>query len=137
MSEGNARRLLSSGSPFERAYGYSRAVVAGREVLISGTTGYDYSAMAMPEDPAAQARNIFKTFAAVLNEAGGTLADIVRLRTFVTDASYCQPVLEVQGEAFKDIRPAATIVVVSGLLKPEMKVEIEAEARLKAAGTPK
>ncbi len=99
-------------------------------MLISGTTGYDYATMAMPEDPAEQTRNIYATFAAVLNEAGGTLADIVRLRTFVTDPALCEPVLKVQGEAFGDIRPAATIVVVSALLKPEMKVEIEAEARL-------
>ena len=130
MSGALQRRLISSDSPFERAYGYSRAVVVGRDVLISGTTGYDYTAMAMPEGPAEQARNIYAAFAAVLKEAGGTLADIVRLRTFVTDASYCGPVLKVQGEAFEDIRPAATIVVVSRLLRSEMKVEIEAEARL-------
>jgi enamine deaminase RidA (YjgF/YER057c/UK114 family) len=99
------RRLISSGSPFERIYGYSRAVVRGDEVLIAGTTGYDYAKMAM-------------------------LADIVRLHTFVTDAAYCEPVLKVQGEVFGEVRPAATIVVVSALLKPEMKVEIEAEARL-------
>jgi enamine deaminase RidA (YjgF/YER057c/UK114 family) len=84
----------------------------------------------MPDDPAEQARNIHATFAAVLKEAGGTLADIVRLRTFVADAAYCGAVLKVQGEVFRDIRPAATIVVVDALLKPEMKVEIEAEARL-------
>jgi enamine deaminase RidA (YjgF/YER057c/UK114 family) len=136
MSGAEERRLISSGSPFEQTYGYSRALAVGREVLISGTTGYDYATMAMPEDPAEQARNIFAAFAAVLREAGGTLADIVRLRTFVTDASFCEPVLKVQGDMFKDIRPAATIVVVSGLLKPEMKVEIEAEARLSSGGTP-
>jgi enamine deaminase RidA (YjgF/YER057c/UK114 family) len=127
-------RRLSSGSPFESAYGYSRAIVRGDEVLISGTTGYDYAVMAMPDDPAAQTRNIYATFAAVLSEAGGGLADIVRLRTFVNDASHCDSVLKVQGEIFRDIRPAATIVIVSGLLMPEMKVEIEAEARLKKAG---
>jgi enamine deaminase RidA (YjgF/YER057c/UK114 family) len=125
-------RLVSTGSPFERTYGYSRAVAAGDEVLISGTTGYDYARMTMPEEPADQTRNIYATFAAVLEEAGGTLADIVRLRTFVTDVSYCEAVLGVQGEVFRDIRPAATIVVVGALLKPEMKVEIEAEARLRA-----
>ena len=134
MSEGQGgRRRLSSGSPFERAYGYSRAVVSGDEVVISGTTGYDYAAMALPDDPAEQTRNIYATFAVVLNEAGGGLEDIVRLRTFVTDTSHCEPVLAVQGEIFRDIRPAATIIVVSGLLRPEMKVEIEAEARLKKA----
>ena len=128
------RRLLSSGSPFEGAYGYSRAVIRGDEVHISGTTGYDYVTMAMPDDPAELARNIYSTFAAVLKEAGGGLADIVRLRTFVTDPAYCEPVLRVQGEVFAAIRPAATILIVSGLLRPEMKVEIEADARLKPRG---
>jgi enamine deaminase RidA (YjgF/YER057c/UK114 family) len=124
-----ARRLISSGSPFERAYGYSRALVCDDEVHVAGTTGYDYAKMAMPGDVAEQARNIYATFAEVMKEAGGGLADIVRLRTFVTDAADCEAVLKVQGEEFGAIRPAATIVVVSALLKPEMKVEIEAEAR--------
>ncbi len=128
------RRLISSGSPFEAAHGYSRAIVSGDEVHIAGTTGYDYATMAMPDDPADQTRNIYSTFAAVLREAGGGLADIVRLRTFVTDAAYCEAVLRVQGEVFGAIRPAATIVVVSGLLKSEMKVEIEADARLGRKG---
>jgi enamine deaminase RidA (YjgF/YER057c/UK114 family) len=125
------RRLISSGSPFESTFGYTRAVVSGDEVHISGTTGYDYSRMAMPDDPAEQTRNIYATFAAVLRDAGGTLADIVRLRTFVTDIAYCEPTLRVQGEVFKDILPAGTIIVVAGLLRPEMKVEIEADARLR------
>jgi enamine deaminase RidA (YjgF/YER057c/UK114 family) len=124
------RKLISSGSPFEKAHGYSRAVVCGDEVRIAGTTGYDYATMAMPDDVAEQTRNIYATFAAVMREAGGELADIVRLRTFVIDVSYCEAVVTVQGEVFGAIRPAGTIVVVSALLKPEMKVEIEADARL-------
>jgi len=128
MSHG---KLISSGSPFEKANGYSRAVVVGDEVHIAGTTGYDYAKMAMPDDVADQTRNIYATIAAAMKEAGGGLADIVRLRTFVTDVAYCEAVLKVQGEVFGAIRPAATIVVVSGLLKPEMKVEIEADARLR------
>jgi len=124
------RRLISSGSPFEKTYGYSRAVVFGDEVHISGTTGYDYATMTMPDDVARQTQNIYGTLQEVMREAGGALADIVRLRTFVTDAAYCEPVLEVQGQVFGEVRPAATIVVVSALLKPEMKVEIEADARL-------
>src|ERR1700733_12133408 len=99
----NARRLISSGSPFEGAFGYSRAVVEGDFVFISGTTGYDYATMTMPEDVADQARNIAKTIAAVLVEAGASLADVVRLQTFVTSPAYCEPVLRVQGEAFSDI----------------------------------
>ena len=125
------RKLISSGSPFEKAYGYSRAVVWGDEVHIAGTTGYDYARMTMPEDVAEQTRNIYATFAAVMKEAGGGLADIVRLRTFVTDSAYFDAVLKVQGEVFGDIRPAATMMVVPALLKPEMKVEIEADARLR------
>jgi len=131
MSEARGRRLISSGSPFETLYGYSRAVLLGGEVLIAGTTGYDYRTMTMPEDAGEQARNIYATFASVLKEAGASLAEIVRLRTYVTDAAYCETVLKVQGEVFRDIRPAATIVVVMRLLRPEMKVEIEAEARLR------
>ena len=123
-------KLISSGSLFERTYGYSRAIRSGEEVHVSGTTGYDYAAMTMPDDVAEQTRNIYATFAAVLKEAGGGLADIVRLRTFVTDVADCEAVLRVQGEVFGAIRPAATIVVVAALLKPEMKVEIEADARL-------
>ena len=126
----STRRLISSSSPFERTYGYSRAVISGDEIHVSGTTGYDYATMTMPDDPAAQARNIYATFAEVLNEAGAELSDIVRLRTYVTDRAFCEPVLAAQGDVFADIRPAATIVVVSGLLRPEMKVEIEADARV-------
>ncbi len=126
-----AHRLISSGSPFERTYGYSRAVVTGDEIHVSGTTGYDYALMTMPDDPAEQARNIYATFAEVLREAGAELSDIVRLRTYVADPSFCEPVLRVQGEVFGEIRPAATIVVVAALLKPEMKVEIEADARIR------
>ncbi len=125
-----ARRLISSGSPFERTFGYSRAVVSGDEIHVSGTTGYDYEQMTMPDDPAEQARNIYATFEKVLKEAGAELTDVVRLRTYVTGADFCEPVLTVQGEIFGDIRPAATIVVVSQLLNPEMKVEIEADARI-------
>jgi enamine deaminase RidA (YjgF/YER057c/UK114 family) len=131
---GTDRRLVSSGSPFETAYGYSGALVRGDEVLIAGTTGYDFVTMAMPDDVAEQTRNIYATFAEVMKQVGGELADIVRLRTFVTDAVYCGAVLRVQGETFGAIRPAATIVVISALLKPEMKVEIEADARLARRG---
>jgi len=124
------RKLISSGSPFEKTYGYSRAVVTGDEVHIAGTTGYDYAKMTMPDDVAEQTRNIYATFATVMKEAGGELADIVRLRTFVIDSAYFDAVLRVQGEVFGEIRPAATMMVVPALLKPEMKVEIEADARL-------
>ena len=124
------RHLISTGSPFETAFGYSRAVIDGGFVFVSGTTGYDYATMTMPDDPAAQARNIFATIAKVLQEAGASLADVVRAQYFVTDRAYCEPVLAVCGEVFGTIRPAAGIYIVAGLLKSEMKVEIEVTAML-------
>ena len=125
-----SRRLISTGSPFETAFGYSRAVIDGGFVFVSGTTGYDYAEMTMPDDPADQARNIFTTLKMVLDDAGASLGDVVRAHYFVTDRAYCEPVLAVCGEVFGSIRPAAGIYVVAGLLKPEMKVEIEVTAKL-------
>ena len=124
------RRLISTGSPFEKAFGYSRAVVDGDLVFISGTTGYDYKTMIMPDDPAEQTRNILKTVEAVLKEAGSSMRKILRAQYFVTDRSYCEPVLAVCGEVLGDIRPAGAVYIVAGLLRPEMKVEIEITARV-------
>jgi enamine deaminase RidA (YjgF/YER057c/UK114 family) len=124
------RKLITTGSPFETAYGYSRAVVDGDLVFISGTTGYDYVTMSMPHDVAEQTRNIFRTVENVLKEAKSSMKRIVRCQYFVIDHSYCEPVLKVCGEVLGDIRPAASIYVVTALLKPEMKVEIEITARL-------
>jgi enamine deaminase RidA (YjgF/YER057c/UK114 family) len=127
-----SRRLISTGSSFETAYGYSRAVIDGDLIFVSGTTGYDYVTMVMPDDPAEQTRNIFKTVAAVLKDAGSSMEQITRCQYFVTDRSYCEPVLGVCGEVLGTIGPAAGIYVISGLLKPEMKVEIEVTARLRS-----
>jgi enamine deaminase RidA (YjgF/YER057c/UK114 family) len=124
------RRLISTGSPFEKAFGYSRAVVDGDLIFVSGTTGYDYATMVMPEDAAEQTRNIFRTVEAVLKEAGSSMEHVLRAQYFVTDRNYCEPVLGVCGEVLGDIRPAAGIYVVAGLLRPEMKVEIEVTARV-------
>ncbi|MBM3607076.1 MAG: RidA family protein [Alphaproteobacteria bacterium] len=118
------RRLISTGSPFEQDYGYSRAVVDGGHVFVSGTTGYDYASMQMPEDVSAQTRNIWKTIANVLEEAGSAIPQIVRARYFVRDQADCEAVLAVCGEILRDVRPAASIYIVNGLLKPQMKVEI-------------
>jgi enamine deaminase RidA (YjgF/YER057c/UK114 family) len=125
------RRLISTGSPFEKTFGYSRAVVDGDLVMISGTTGYDYETMTMPDDPAEQTRNIFKTVEQVLKNAGSSMSQILRAQYFVTDHAYCEPVLAVCGEVLGDIRPAAGIYVVAGLLRPDMKVEIEITARVR------
>ena len=123
------RRLISTGSPFEQSFGYSRAVVDGDLVFISGTTGYDYKTMIMPDDPAEQTRNIFKTVEAVLKDAGSSMQMILRAQYFVTDRAYCEPVLAVCGDVLGEIRPAGGIYIVAGLLRPEMKVEIEITAR--------
>lgn len=122
------RQLISTGSSFERAYGYSRAVIDGPFAFVAGTTGYDYATMAMPEDAAAQARNCWTTIARTLEEAGFSLADIVRATYYVTDVAHAEPLLTVCGEVLAEVRPAATLLVVAGLLKPEMKVEIEVTA---------
>jgi enamine deaminase RidA (YjgF/YER057c/UK114 family) len=123
------RTLISSGSPFEREFGYSRAVADGDMVFVAGTTGYDYATMTMPADVGAQARNIFSTIGRALAEAGSSLEDIVRLQVFVVSRDDCEAVLRVQGEVFGAIRPASGIYIVSGMLRPEMKVEVEATAR--------
>jgi len=124
-----ARRLISTGSPFEKAFGYSRAVVDGDLVFVSGTTGYDYSTMIMPDDPAEQTRNIFKTIEQVLKDADSSMSQILRAQYFVIDYTFCEPVLAVCGDVLGDIRPAGGIYIVAGLLRPEMKVEIEITAR--------
>jgi enamine deaminase RidA (YjgF/YER057c/UK114 family) len=117
----------------EKAYGYSRAVVQEPWVFVAGTTGYDYAAMTMPEGVAEQARNCWSTIAAALRDAGSDLADIVRATYYVTDAAHAVSLLEVCGEILREIRPAATLLVVAGLLRPEMKVEIEVTALKRVA----
>ena len=124
-----ARRLISTGSPFEHQGGYSRAVVDSDFCFVAGTTGYDYTTMKMPPGTADQARNAFRTIAEVLGEAGFALADIVRARYYIVDRSDAEAVLAVCSEYLRDVRPAAAILVVAGLLRPEMKVEIEVTAK--------
>lgn len=124
---------ISSGSPFEAKIGYSRAVVDGNMVYVSGTTGYDYATMTMPEDAGQQARNALGTIARALEEAGSSLRDVVRVRYYITDMAWYDALVAVAGETFGDIRPAATMVV-SGLTTPEMKLEIEVTARIGAGG---
>ena len=123
------RRLISTGSPFEKTAGYSRAVIDGDFAFVAGTTGYDYATMTMPADVTSQSRNCFKTIAEALSEGGFAMADVVRVTYYVTDAGSADAVFAVSGEVLGDIRPASTILVVAGLLKPEMKVEIEVTAK--------
>ena len=125
-------RRVSTGSPFEAAFGYSRAVVDGDRVYVSGTTGYDYSTMTMPEDAGQQARNAIGTIGKALADAGASLADVVRVRYYLVDMSIYDAVVAAAGEAFGAIRPAATMVI-AGLTTPEMKIEIEVTARIGAS----
>lgn len=120
-------RRISTGSPFEAALGYSRAVVKGPWCFVSGTTGYDYAAMRMPESAAEQARAAFATIFATLDQAGFAPADIVRVQYTITDAALLDEIAPVLGSAIKDALPAATMVV-AGLIRPEMKIEIEVTA---------
>jgi len=125
------RLLISSGSSFERTAGYSRAVVDGDWVFVSGTTGMDYKAMTIESDVIAQTRQTFKNIGAALSEAGASFADVVRVHYYFTDATDCQKVAPVLGEVFGDVRPAATAIVCD-LIDPRMKIEIEVTARRKA-----
>ncbi|OHV80766.1 RidA family protein [Rhizobium sp. LCM 4573] len=124
-------KRISSGSPFEARIGYSRAVVDGDMVYVSGTTGYDYARMEMPEDVAAQTRNALGTIEKALKEAGSGLRDVLRVRYYLTDMADYDALVEVLGQTFSEIRPAATMVV-CGLTTPEMKIEIEVTARIGA-----
>ena len=122
------RRLISSGSPFEAAGGYSRAVVDGEWIFVAGTTGFDYAAMTIAEDPAEQARQALRNIAAALAEADASLADVVRVKYYLPNIEDWPHIVPVLGEAFATIRPAATALV-CGLVDPRMKIEIEVTAR--------
>jgi enamine deaminase RidA (YjgF/YER057c/UK114 family) len=128
-----SRRLISTGSPFEKTAGYSRAVIDGDFAFVAGTTGYDYTTMTMPPDVTGQSRNCFKTIEAALQEGGFTMADIVRAIYYIIDPADADEHFAVCGEVLGEIRPAATLLVVAGLYKPEMKVEIEVTAKRRTA----
>lgn len=118
---------LSTGSPFEARLAYSRAVVKGDWCFVSGVTGYDYADMTMPDDPCQQARNCFATIFSVLDQAGFAPLDIVRVQYTTTDAALVERIAPALSEALGQIRPAATMIV-AGLIRPEMQVEIEVTA---------
>ena len=127
------RRLISSGSSFEKQAGYSRAVVDGEWIFVAGTTGFDYARMTMAEDPAEQARQAFRNIETALAEAGASLADVVRVRYYVPNAADWPLIVPVLGKVFGTIRPAATALF-CGLVDPRMKIEIEVTAR-RGSGT--
>lgn len=123
------RRLISSGSSFEKVAGYSRAVVDDPYVHVAGTTGFDYAQMTIAADVVEQTRQCFRNIAAALREAGCTLDDVVRVNYYLVDAADFERVAPIFGEAFAQARPAATAIV-CGLVDARMKIEIEVTARL-------
>lgn len=131
------RRLISTGSPFEAAIGYSRAVVTGDWVFVAGTTGYDYATMTMPPDVTDQCRNALATIGRALAQAGGSLDDVVQVRYILPDRADWPVCWPVTAAAFARARPAATMIVAS-LQEPEMRIEIEVVARLRPGdGSPR
>jgi len=118
---------ISSGSPFEEEFAYSRAVARGDWCFVAGTTGYDYATMSIPDSALDQARNAFATIARTLGEAGFAMSDVVRVQYTITDAALRVEIAPALREALGAVRPAATMVV-AGLNEAAMKVEIEVTA---------
>jgi len=126
------RRLISSNSSYEAQIGYSRAVVDGDFIFVSGTTGFDYASMRISDDVAEQCRQAMHNIASALKEAGASMADVVRVRYVLprrADFEACWPVLK---EYLGEVRPAATMLE-AGLYDPRMKIEIEVTARRNSA----
>ena len=124
------RRRISSGGPWEAAVGYSRAIADGEWCWVSGTTDAGPGGIsANPGDAAAQARAAWAIVERALADAGFSLADVVRTRTYVVSLDDAEAVGAVHGDLFGDVRPAATLVQVAGLIHPSLLVEVEAEAR--------
>lgn len=121
------RQLISTGSPFEKTMGYSRAVAQGPFCFVSGTTGYDYTKMEMPDDVAAQAENALVTIKSALAQAGFDMKDVIRANYYISKPEYADAIVPVLGKVFGDVRPAITLLVAQ-LMKPEMKIEIDVTA---------
>ena len=134
VSEQQTRRLISSGSRFEKEIGYSRAVVDGDHVWVSGTTGYDYAAMTIAEDVVAQADQAFRNIATALAEAGAGLDDVVRVLFIVPRREDWEPCWPVVKRYLGKAKPASTLIH-AGLQTDAMRIEIEVTARL-PKGTP-
>ncbi len=122
------RTLISSGSTFEAVAGYSRAVVDGDWVFVSGTTGYDYATMTISDDLEAQTRQAFRNIEQALRQAACSLDDVVRVHYYLARQEYFKQIAPIAGEYFAKARPAATALV-CGLVEPAMKIEIEVTAR--------
>ncbi|MET3926025.1 RidA family protein [Devosia sp. 2618] len=123
----DARWTISSGSKFEKMAGYSRAVVDGEWVFVSGTAGYNFEDGSISDDAAEQTRQSLKTIAHALEQAGASLADIVRVRVYIADRKDVMTVSTVLGETFSDPRPTNTTII-CGFAMEEMKMELEVTA---------
>ena len=123
------RRLISSGSRFEHDIGYSRAVVDGDWVFVSGTTGYDYSRMTISDDVVEQCEQTIKNLVSALTEAGAAVSDVVRVKYILPNRDDFEPCWPTLRRYFGAVRPAATMIV-AGLADPVMKIEIEVTARV-------
>ena len=122
------RDRVASPSPYEAAYGFSRAVRVANRIIVSGTAPVEADGSSTPGDAADQARRCFAIILGAIAELGGSAADVVRTRMYITKPADAEAVGGVHGEIFGEIRPASTMVVVSALLLPEWRIEIEAEA---------
>ena len=122
------RRNHSSASPFEPIYGYSRAVRVGSRIDVAGCAPIEPDGTSTPGDAGVQAARCITIIGEALEALGGSFADVVRTRMYITDAADADLVGRAHGSAFKNVRPASTMLVVPALIRPEWKVEIEAEA---------
>ena len=125
---------ISSGSSYEALAGFSRAVIEGNRIHVSGTTGFDYATMTIDPDPVAQARQCFRNIEAVLRRAGASLADVIRVRYLLAEAALFEQLAPVFAEYLGPASPAATAMVV-GLIDPRMRIEIEVTAVRTDPGT--
>jgi enamine deaminase RidA (YjgF/YER057c/UK114 family) len=124
-----SRQLISSGTVWEKKFGYSRAVKVGNLVFVAGTTAANENGEVVGKDDVyQQAIFIYKKIEKALQEAGASMQNVVRIRTFITDMKRSSEALKVQGEIFSEIRPAATIVETTALINPDLLLEIEADA---------
>jgi len=122
------RERTAGTSPYEAAYGFSRAVRVGERILVSGTAPVEADGSSTPGDAAGQARRCFAIILGAIADLGGSVGDVVRTRMYIVDPADADAVGAVHGEIFGDVRPAATMVVIKALLRDEWRVEIEAEA---------
>lgn len=128
-SEG--RRLISSGSEFERTYNYSRAIVIGNHILVSGTTGYDYSTGELPQSAREQTLQLFRNVESCLSRAGATLSDVVRVRMYISDPTQYEIIMQVFANTFRGINPTCTTVE-AGLFDRAVFVEMDMDAFVNA-----